>query len=101
MFLCFFLPSVISFFPPSFHFTFLSSFSSYLLTIIPSLQVVPFEQRVDVFQALLRADKAHFFQTDGAGGMMASIGEYRSCVLRVWVGALVDGSYGSVWVLVS
>ena len=54
-----------------------------------------------MFQALLRADKAHFFQTDGAGGMMASIGEYRSCVLRVWVGALVDGSYGSVWVLVS
>ena len=37
-----------------------------LLSCIP--QVIPFDQRVDVFQALLRIDKERFFSSDPRGG---------------------------------
>ena len=37
-----------------------------LLSCIP--QVIPFDQRVDVFQALLRMDKERFFSSDPRGG---------------------------------
>jgi hypothetical protein len=48
--------------------TFLSLFS----------QVVPFDQRVDVFQSLLNIDKANFFSSAGGDGAMAAIGKISS-----------------------
>ena len=39
------------------------------------MQVIPFDQRVSVFQSLLQIDKANFFNSDGGGGMLAAIGE--------------------------
>jgi hypothetical protein len=41
-------------------------------------QVVPFDQRVDVFQSLLSIDKANFFSSAGGGGAMAAIGKILS-----------------------
>jgi hypothetical protein len=41
-------------------------------------QVVPFDQRVDVFQSLLNIDKANFFSSAGGDGAMAAIGKISS-----------------------
>jgi hypothetical protein len=38
------------------------------------LKVIPFDQRVDVFQSLLQIDKANFFSSDGGRGAMAAVG---------------------------
>jgi hypothetical protein len=43
-----------------------------VLACIP--QVIPFEQRYDVFQALLRTDKERYQQSQGAAGRMHAIG---------------------------
>ena len=38
------------------------------------MKVIPFDQRVDVFQSLLQIDKANFFSSDGGRGAMAAVG---------------------------
>ena len=46
----------------------IASYHSYML------QVIPFHQRVSIFQSLLEKDKASVFSADGGGGLAAAMG---------------------------
>ena len=69
-----FSPSFI--FLPLLHyfFIFLHQISSIGFFFFLPWKVIPFDQRVDVFQSLLQIDKANFFSSDGGRGAMAAVG---------------------------
>jgi ubiquitin-protein ligase E3 C len=63
-----------------------------VLSCIP--QVIPFDQRVDVFQSLLRIDKERFFATDArGGGLMAAIGMQSSVRFSVNRDTIVEDAF--------
>eukprot|EP01036_Dinobryon_divergens_P023528 gene23528-31881_t len=66
-----------------------------VLTFIP--QVIPFHQRVSIFQSLLEKDKASVFSADGGGGLAAAMGlQSRAVRIEVHRDNIVEDAYNAL-----